>query len=169
MSLHEAATYLGVMVAITVLAVLVAIAGFYLVLKRKEISAWWQDRCLLWRARRLSVQSIVECEAFFGEEPQNPELLSRQIVQRARHIRRVLRRNSPASTSSQVEIEMCQLGYSACLDDLIELVHLVEEELPGCGAFRRLKLKIIRWRAQSILLRVRQALPPEAVHATSRH
>lgn len=90
-----------------------------------------------------------------------PEDLSRSIVERATEIRRAMR-----GGASEIQIEMCALGYRACVDDMITLSHLVKEELPNAGFLRRIKLRKSRRRATDALSATRQTLPSDALRAT---
>jgi hypothetical protein len=48
-----------------------------------------------------------------------PELLSRRIIERSEQIQCAL-----SAGSSEIEIAMCAMGYSACADDLLALIEL---------------------------------------------
>lgn len=104
-------------------------------------------------ARDLSPRGIVEYAAP-EESPPSPERLSRQIVERAYEIHHALQ-----SRPSDVEVEMCDMGYRACADDMITLVRLVDKELPEAGFLRRLRLGFARNRAARSLSRIRETLP----------
>lgn len=88
------------------------------------------------------------------EPVRNPRLLSKQIVERLRQIRRAL-----DEEPSEVEVEMCALGYGVCADDMIALGLLVEEELAGAGPLRRARLQAFRRKAASSLSLTREAFP----------
>jgi hypothetical protein len=90
-----------------------------------------------------------------------PENLSRSIVERATEIRRTL-----AESPSEIRIEMCTLGYRACVNDMITLTHLANEELPTAGFLRRFKLRRARKKATDALAGAKEALPPGALRAT---
>lgn len=111
-------------------------------------------------ARRLSPQAIAGYRAR-RRESQSPEELSRSIVERATEIRRTL-----AESPSEIRIEMCTLGYRACVNDMITLTHLINEELPDSSFFGRLKLRRARKKATDALTGAREALPPGALRAT---
>lgn len=105
-------------------------------------------------------------ERITGYEPQadpesTPENLSRSITERASEIRHAMLDNP-----SEIQVEMCALGYRACVDDMITLTHLVNEELPRVRFPRRMKLNRARRRAADALNAARQALPPGALRAT---
>jgi hypothetical protein len=90
-----------------------------------------------------------------------PEDLSRSIVERAAEIRRTL-----AESPSEIRVEMCTLGYRACVNDMITLTYLANEELPNANLLRRLKLRRLRKKATDALAEAREALPPGALRAT---
>ena len=113
-----------------------------------------------YRIRRLSPEAIT------GSGPRHPaadspEELSRSIVERATEIRRTL-----AESPSEIRIEMCTLGYRACVNDMITLTHLANEELPNTNFLRRFKLRRARKKATDALAEAREALPPGALRAT---
>ncbi len=113
-----------------------------------------------YRARRISPQEIV---SYRGREPQKdtPEDLSRRIVERADEIRRTL-----LESPSEVQVEMCALGYRACVNDVITLTHLVNEESKTAGPIRRFRLRSVCRRATDSLSGAREAMPPGALRAT---
>lgn len=111
-------------------------------------------------ARRLSPQAIVAYRARRRQED-SPEELSRSIVERATEIQRTL-----AESPSEIRIEMCTLGYRACVNDMITLTHRINEELPASSLFGRLKLRRARKKATDALAGAREALPPGALRAT---
>lgn len=90
-----------------------------------------------------------------------PEDLSRSIIERATEIRRAMK-----DDTSEIQIEMRALGYRACVDDMITLTHIVKEELPHAGLFRRMKLRRARRRATDALSLARQSLPSGVLRAT---
>jgi hypothetical protein len=61
---------------------------------------------------------------------------------------------------------MCAIGYRACVNDMITLSHLINEELPLANLRRRLTLRRARRRATEALAGAREALPPGALRAT---
>src|SRR5215210_6021278 len=77
-----------------------------------------------YRARRLSPEAIVGYRTR-EREADTPEELSRRIVERADEIHRTL-----LESPSEVQVEMCALGYRACVNDMITLTHLLNEEYP---------------------------------------
>ena len=89
------------------------------------------------------------------------EELSRGIVERADEIRRAL-----FESPSDVQVEMCTLGYRACVNDVITLTHLANEELPNANPIRRLKLRAALKRATDALSGAREAMPPGTLRAT---
>ena len=113
-----------------------------------------------YRARWLSPEAIVEYQAQ-ESEADTPEELSRRIVECADEIRRTL-----LESPSEVQIEMCALGYRACVNDMITLTHLINEQYSGAGPIKRLKLRAARRRATDSLSGAREAMPPGALRAT---
>lgn len=115
---------------------------------------------LSFKARRLSPDRIANYTP--QEVPVvSPERLSRSLVERAGQIRRVLQ-DSP----SEAQKEMCTFGYRTCVNDMITLTNLVNEELRGANLIRRIKLNRARKQATSALAETRQALPPGALRTT---
>jgi hypothetical protein len=115
-----------------------------------------------YRAWRLSPEGIVEHRAPSAEaEADTPEELSHRIVERADEIHRTL-----LESPSEVQVEMCALGYWACVNDMITLTHLVNEEMKTAGPVKRLKLHAARKRATDSLSGAREAMPPGALRAT---
>ncbi|MEW6636710.1 MAG: hypothetical protein AB1425_07835 [Actinomycetota bacterium] len=115
---------------------------------------------LSYRSWRLSPERIVKYRETC-EKTISPEEISRSIVERATEIRRAL-----SGSPSEVQIEMCALGYRACANDMITLTHMINEEYPRAGFLRRLKLRRARGRATDALASARRALPPGALRAT---
>ncbi len=116
------------------------------------------------QARKLSPQAITgqrEMEA----HPTSALELCGSIVERAVEIRRAMASKEPPS---EMQVEMCALGYMACADDMITLTHLINEELATAGPLRRLRLRRCRRRATDALSLAREALPTGALRAT-RH
>lgn len=112
------------------------------------------------RMRAISPEAITDN----GPEPpqtEAPEALARSIVERATEIRRTL-----AEEPTEIRVEMCTLGYKACVNDMITLTHLTNEELPNAGFLRRMKLRRARKKATDTLAAARNALPPSALRAT---
>ncbi len=114
-----------------------------------------------YRARRLSPEGIVRHRAPEAQEADAPEELSRRIVERADEIHRTL-----LESPSEIQVEMCALGYRACVNDMITLTHLVNEEMKTAGPIKRLKLHAARKRATDSLSGAREAMPPGALRAT---
>jgi hypothetical protein len=115
-------------------------------------------------ARWLSPEAIVKSRE--REPPADtPEELSRLVVERADEIHRTL-----LESPSEIQIEMCALGYRACVNDMITLTHLVHEELPDAGPIRRFRLRAACRRATGSLSGAKEAMPPDALRATrERH
>ncbi len=113
-----------------------------------------------YRISRLSPEAIADHRS---RRPaiDSPEELSRSIVERATEIRRTL-----GEAPSEIRIEMCTLGYRACVNDMITLTHLTNEELPNANFLRRFKLRRARKKAIDALAGAREALPPGALRAT---
>ena len=112
------------------------------------------------RMRAISPEDIAD----YGGERQgtdSPEALSRSIVERATEIRRTL-----SEEPSEIRVEMCTLGYKACVNDMITLTHLANAELPNAGFLRRVRLRRARKKATDALAEARKALPPGALRAT---
>jgi hypothetical protein len=91
----------------------------------------------------------------------SPEALSRSIVERANEIRHTL-----AEEPTDIRVEMCTLGYKACVNDMITLTHLTNEQLPNVGLLKRVRLRRARKKATDALAVARNALPPGALRAT---
>ncbi|MCA1688295.1 MAG: hypothetical protein LC714_06845 [Actinobacteria bacterium] len=113
-----------------------------------------------YRMSQLSPEAIVG-HRYQRPATDTPEDLSRSIVERATEIRRTL-----AESPSEIRVEMCTLGYRACVNDMITLTHLANEELPNAGILRRMKLRRARKKATDALAEAREALPPGALRAT---
>ena len=91
----------------------------------------------------------------------SPVKLSRSIVERAGEIRRTL-----AEDPSEIRVEMCTIGYKACVNDMITLTHLTNEQLPNAGVLKGMQLRRARKKATDALAEARKALPPGALRAT---
>ncbi|HZB82673.1 MAG: hypothetical protein M3248_05985 [Actinomycetota bacterium] len=116
-------------------------------------------------ARWLSPEAIVKGREREPPAEETPEELSRRIVERADEIHRTL-----LESPSEIQIEMCALGYRACVNDMITLTHLANEELPGAGPIRRFRLRAACRRATDSLSEAKEAMPPDALRATrERH
>jgi hypothetical protein len=113
-----------------------------------------------YRMRRVSPE-VIASYRYRRPDTSSPEDLSRSIVERATEIQRTL-----AEEHSEIRVEMCTLGYRACVNDMITLTHLTNEELPNAGLWRRIKLRRARKKATDALTGAREALPPGALRAT---
>jgi hypothetical protein len=113
------------------------------------------------RMRRLTPEAITGSKSR-RPAADSPEDLSRSIVERATEIRRTLLAGSP----SEIRIEMCALGYRACVNDMITLTHLANQELSNTNFLRRFKLRRARKKATDALAEAKEALPPGALRAT---
>jgi hypothetical protein len=122
--------------------------------------ARWVLNSAPYNMRRLSPE-VIASYRFRRPDTNSPEDLSRSIVERATEIRRTL-----AEEHSEIRVEMCTLGYRACVNDMITLTHLTNEELPNAGLLRRMKLRRARKKATDALAGAREALPPGALRAT---
>ncbi len=122
--------------------------------------ARWGYKSEAYRLRRLSPE-VIASYRYRRPDTNSPEDLSRSIVERATEIRRTL-----AEEYSEIRVEMCTLGYRACVNDMITLTHLANEELPNAGLIRRMKLRRARKKATDALVEAREALPPGALRAT---
>lgn len=120
-----------------------------------------KSKSITYRVARLLPEDITSYE---GAVPvaSAPEELSRSIVERATQIRNVLSMKRP----SEIEVEMCAIGYRACVNDMITLSHLINEELPHARFPRRFTLRRARRKATEALAGAREALPPGALRAT---
>jgi hypothetical protein len=122
--------------------------------------AQWALNSASYRMRRLSPE-VIASYRYRRPDPNSPEDLSRSIVERATEIQRIL-----AEEHSEIRVEMCTLGYRACVNDMITLTHLTNEELPYASLLRRMKLRRARKKATDALAGAREALPPGALRAT---
>ena len=113
-----------------------------------------------YRMRRISPEAIA-AQRSRRPAADSPEDLSRSIVERATEIRRTL-----AESPSEIRIEMCTLGYRACVNDMITLTYLANQELPNTNFLRRFKLRRARKKATDALAEAREALPPGALRTT---
>jgi hypothetical protein len=124
------------------------------------VIAGWVSTNGSYRMRRLSPEVITRYR-YRRPDANSPEDLSTSIVERATEIQRAL-----AEEHSEIRVEMCTLGYRACVNDMITLTHLTNEELPNAGLLRRMKLRRARKKATGALAGAREALPPGALRAT---
>jgi hypothetical protein len=116
-----------------------------------------RESSLRYWARKLSPERIVGYRD--AEESVSAERLCRHIVERSDRIYATL-----LDTPSEVEVEMCTLGYRTCAGDMIMLACLVNEELPKSGSIRRIRLRVAYRRAAASVSRVRKVLPADALH-----
>ena len=114
-----------------------------------------------YRMRWISPEEIMDHGLPQPPTADSPEKLSRSIVERATEIRRAL-----AEEPSEIRIEMCTLGYKACVNDMITLTHLTNEQLQNVGFVKRVRLRRARKKATDALAEARNALPPGALRAT---
>lgn len=111
---------------------------------------------------RLSPEAIIGYRARETRaEAASPAGLSRSIVERAEEIQRTLQEGP-----SEVQVEMCALGYRACVNDMITLTNLLNQESRNAGPIKRVALRRHRRRATDSLSSAREALPPGALRAT---
>lgn len=114
------------------------------------------------RFQHLSPEQITDYEAFEDETTvPAPENLSRSIIERATEIR-----NTLLECPTEVQVEMCSIGYRACANDMITLTHLVNEHSRGASPIQRFKLRRLRNKAAEALFVARSALPPGALRTT---
>lgn len=90
-----------------------------------------------------------------------PEGLSSSIVERATAIKRAVPDNP-----SETQIEMYAMGYRNCVNDMITLTHIANEELKEANFIRRIKLRRACRKATDSLAAARKALPQSALRAT---
>jgi hypothetical protein len=117
-------------------------------------------RSTAYQLRQLSPEEIVRHRTR-EKRADTPEELSHRIAERADEIHRTL-----LQSPSEIQVEMCALGYRACVNDMITLTHLIKEETRNAGPIRRLKLHAARRRATDSLSGAREAIPPSALSAT---
>ena len=122
--------------------------------------ARWVMKSEPYRMRRLSPE-VIAGYRYRSPATDSPEELSRSIVERANEIRRTL-----AEEYSEIRVEMCTLGYRACVNDMITLTNLINDEWRAAGPLKRLKLRRWRRRATDALSDARKAIPPSALRAT---
>ncbi|WP_273844102.1 hypothetical protein [Rubrobacter calidifluminis] len=156
--IQREANYFGYALGVTAFAIFVLLGALY---------GFYRRHAILRRLREGYLSLLAHGFARGSESSgrEGPGELCRKIVWRARYIRVVLR--IPERAGSPEEIEMCRLGYSNCLDDLLELMRMTEKELPHCGRLRRLEIEFIRWRVHRALARAREAFPGERAPACS--
>jgi hypothetical protein len=116
------------------------------------------------KLRSISPESIASYESP-EEEPgsaeRGPGELSRSIVERSEEIRRTM-----SESPSEVQVEMCAIGYRACVNDMIALTHQINAALPRANFLEKMRLRAARRRATDSLAKARQSLPPSALRAT---
>lgn len=141
----------AILLAVSISAVIVVTFGY--VFRRSRASRNTS-------ARRLSPEMIAR---YVGDERRElaPEELSRSIVERSERIQLTL-----LQVPSEVEVDMCALGYRACVEDMITLTHQIGQETEHAGPLRRARLRTARRRATESLYRLRQTLPPGALNET---
>ncbi|MGH3087304.1 MAG: hypothetical protein ACRDSJ_08300 [Rubrobacteraceae bacterium] len=146
--LHSSALVLSL--AAGIIAVL---AAFYFAARRGLRSSTH-------RLRNLSPEKIAAYHRR-REESQTVESLAASIIERANEIKRALEEEP-----SEIQIEMCAIGYRKCANDMITLTHLLNEDLEGSNFTRRWKLKRARKRAVESLSAARENLPPNVLKET---
>ncbi len=126
-----------------------------------DFLSWLHAQELRYQARGIALERLVR----YGgpEHPIGPEQLCWHIVECSYQIRQTLR-ESP----SELEANMCVLGYWACVNDSMTLDHLIDKELPEASPLRWLRLKIARRQVARSLSRAREVLPPGAPHEWHR-
>lgn len=112
-----------------------------------------------YKLRDLSPEKI----AAYHNEDESPSVegICASIVERATQIKQALDEGP-----SEIEVEMCALGYRKCANDMITLTHLINEEMKEAPIIRRWRMKRCRKRAIEALSAVRDGLPPGALKAT---
>ena len=113
-----------------------------------------------WQLTPDKISAYKPQDASRTSQENDPIFLSRSIVERATQIRRAV-----LASPSEAEVEICALGYHACVNDMITLTHIANEELPNASLLRRMRLNRSRRRATEALSGARAALPPEALRA----
>ena len=124
-----------------------------------DLQSWLRAKRLAHQVRAISPGSIVSYVD--PGDAVDPEHLSEQIAECAYQIYRTL-----SEHPSELEADMCTLGYRVCVSYMFALVHLLDKELPNAGITRRLRLEVARRRAVRSLSRARAALPQE-LHQSS--
>jgi hypothetical protein len=126
-----------------------------------DFLSWLHVQKLRYQARRISPEKLVRYEE--QEELMSPEQLCWHLVECSYEIRRTL-----LGQTSGAEVGMCVLGYRACLNVGIALNRLIDNELPGSGPLRRLRLGMLRRQAAHSLARAREVIPPGVPRAWHR-
>ena len=124
-----------------------------------DFLSWLHAQELRYQARGIALERLVR----YGgpEHPIGPEQFCWHIVECSYQIRQTLR-ESP----SELEANMCALGYWACVSDMFTLDYLIDKEHLSAGIARRLRHKVARKRAVRSLSRARAALPQELHHSS---
>lgn len=120
-----------------------------------DLAAWIQA----WRLRR-DIHRVSPYQIARAEEPEqtiSPQRLCRRIVECSHQIHRALL-HQPTET----EIEMCILGYRACVSDIIKLSCIIDAERLVSGIPRRWRLELARRQSAHALSRAWKRLPPQA-------
>ncbi len=126
-----------------------------------DLQSWLRAKRLAHQVRAISPGSIVGYVD--PRDTVDPEHLSEQIAECAYQIYRTM-----SEHPSELETDMCLLGYGACVSDMFVLVHLLDKELPNARITRRLRLEVARRRAVRSLSRARVALP-QGLRQSSLH
>ncbi len=155
----EAATGLLTAVARSALILPLAAAGLLAILAASYFAIRRGLDSPAYRLRNLSPERIAAHRNH--DESPSAEGISASIIERATQIKHALDEGP-----SEIEAEMCALGYRKCANDMITLTHLVNEELKYAGLARRWRLKRCRKRATGVLSAVRESLPPGILKAT---
>lgn len=116
------------------------------------------------RIRSISPENITgqrPTDEAFEEAELSPKEMSRSIVERAEEIRRTM-----SESPSEVQVEMCAMGYRTCVNDMVKLTHGINVALQEANFLERVRLRSARRRATDSLSKTRQALPPSALRAT---
>lgn len=136
-----------------------AVIGLFTVLVASYFAVKRGMRSPAYRLRGLSPERIT---SYHNEEAlPSVETVSDSIVERATRIKQALDEDP-----SEIEVEMCALGYRKCANDMITLTHLVNEEMSEAPLLRRWRLKRSRKKAIEALSAVRESLPPGVLKAT---
>lgn len=105
--------------------------------------------------RGISPEKVLRARHKEADEPRHVLSLGRRILERAGQLRRTLEGHP-----SEIEVEMCLMGYRTCCDELLDMRLKLAEELPASGPLRRLRLQAALWRSSRAVRLVREALPP---------
>lgn len=113
-----------------------------------------------WRLRR-GIHRVSPHQIACYEEPNlitSPDTLCQQIVERSYQIRRSL-----SHKPTEIELEMCVLGYRTCVRDGIKLSRIIDAERLVTGMTRRWRLELAQRQSAHALSRAREQLPPQAL------